>query len=117
MRWRLSDTKVDVQKKTRHREAEDTEHHVNAGYFNTPPVHEIPGHVPGRFFSDPQIDPALQHIPRYLAPRGRAEDQFEDARDAALRPAGRYSASSRYTEGHLQAGQNMPAGRRDEYYA
>ncbi|MFD9621852.1 hypothetical protein ACFWB2_31890 [Streptomyces virginiae] len=115
-RWRLADTKVEVQKETRHREAENTEHQVNTGYFHTGELHEIEGHVPGHWRSDPQINPAAQRVPRDLSGAGRCEDdQFDDGREDAFRPSGRYSASSRPGESHLQAAQHMPAGYGDEY--
>ncbi|MFJ8213247.1 hypothetical protein [Streptomyces sp. NPDC096033] len=91
-RWRLSDTKVDVQKETRHREAEETEHSVNTDYFNTPPLHEIYGHRPGVAFSDPQINPEVQKIHTSSL---HESAQFHDGRITGYRPAGSSSPSSR----------------------
>ncbi|GHI84135.1 hypothetical protein Sxan_14990 [Streptomyces xanthophaeus] len=109
MRWRLSDTKVDVQKETRHSEAEEPRHTVNLDYFHTGEVHEISGHHPGQFFSDPQINPALQRVPRELSGQPHNEEyQFEHSHEQALRPAGTFSPSSYRSEAALQRRSTCP---------
>ncbi|MGW6704736.1 hypothetical protein ACWGDE_07575 [Streptomyces sp. NPDC054956] len=115
MRWRL-DTKIGAQKETRRVEAEEPRHTVNLDYFHTGELHEIPGHRPGQFFSDPQINPALQRVPRELSGRPHnEEDQFEHGYEQTLRPAGTFSPSSRHSEASLQDSQGMPAGYGDYY--
>ncbi|MFJ8209725.1 hypothetical protein [Streptomyces sp. NPDC096033] len=93
--------------------AEDTQHTINTGYFHPGPVHEIPGHVPGVAFSDPQVNPELQKIHRGLLSETA---QFDQGQMTSYRPVGSFSASSRHSEGPLQDGQGVPADRRDDYY-
>ncbi|MFE2305036.1 hypothetical protein [Streptomyces sp. NPDC059411] len=115
MRWRISDAKLSEQKSNAYREpsSSDPEHVANMNYFNTPPIHEIPGHRPGVAFSDPQINPELQKIHRGTLSESV---QFNQGHMTGYRPVGQFSASSRPRESSLQDQQDMPAGYGDEYY-
>ncbi|MDT0449948.1 hypothetical protein [Streptomyces hesseae] len=96
MRWRISDTKVDTQKKTVHREAGEQASPLGPEAYRPVWQHHVNGYAPGTFINAPDLHPAVQQIHRgTLGSQFREAEPFHEGLETGYRPAGSHSPQSR----------------------